>query len=92
MTTLSKILLSKLIIAILRTKPRRLMVWHVDYVVCIVSLASAGLQQLLVQCDDYCRKLSITFNVSKSICVFFKSAVNRKCDTTDLLLSSKAID
>ena len=24
--------------------------------------------------------------------MFFKSAVNRKCDTTDLFLSSKAID
>ena len=47
---------------------------------------------LQVQCDDYCRKHSITFNVSKSICMFFKSAVNRKCDTTDLFLSSKAID
>ena len=23
---------------------------------CIISLSSAGLQQLLVQCDDYCRK------------------------------------
>ena len=23
---------------------------------CIVSLSSAGLQQLLVQCDDYCKK------------------------------------
>ena len=59
---------------------------------CIISLSSAGLQQLLVQFDDYCRKHSITFNVSKSICMFFKSAVNRKCDTTDLFLSSKAID
>ena len=59
---------------------------------CIISLSSAGLQQLLVQCDDYCRKHSITFNVSKSISMFFKSAVNRKCDTTDLFLSSKAID
>ena len=29
---------------------------------CIVSLSSAGLQQLLVQCDDYCKKHSITFN------------------------------
>ena len=37
---------------------------------CIISLSSAGLQQLLVQCDDDCRKHSITFNVSKSICMF----------------------
>ena len=59
---------------------------------CIISLSSAGLQHLRVQCDAYCRKHSITFNVSKSICIFFKSAVNRKCDTTDLFLSSKTID
>ena len=59
---------------------------------CIISLSSAGLQQLLVQCDDYCRKHSIIFNVGKSICMFFKSAVNRKCDTTDLFLSTKVID
>ena len=59
---------------------------------CIISLSSAVLQQLLVQCDEYCRKYSITFNVSKSICMFFKSAVNRKCDTTDLFISIKAID
>ena len=61
---------------------------------CIISLSSAGLQHLLVhvQSDDFCRKHSITFNVSKSICIFFKSAVNRKCNTTDLFLSSKAID
>ena len=59
---------------------------------CIISLSSADLQHLLVQCDDYCRKHSITFHVSKSICMFFKSAVNRTCDTTNLCLSSKAID
>ena len=59
---------------------------------CIISLFSAGLQQLLVQCDDYCRKHSITFNVSKSICMFFKSEVNKKCDNTDMFLSGKAID
>ena len=34
---------------------------------CVISLSSAGLQQLLVQCDDYVRKHSITFNVNKSI-------------------------
>ena len=28
---------------------------------CIISLSSAGVQQLLVRCDDYCRKHSITF-------------------------------
>ena len=42
------------------------------------------LQQLLVQCDDYCKKHSITFNVSKSVCMLFKSEVNKKCDNTDV--------
>ena len=37
---------------------------------CIISLSSAGLQQLLVQYDDYCRKHSITFNVSKPIIMY----------------------
>ena len=59
---------------------------------CINSLFSAGLQQLLVQCDEYCRKHFITFNVNKSICMFFKSDVDKKCDTTDMFLSGKVID
>ena len=63
-----------------------------DLHVCIISLSSAGLQQLLVQCDDYCRIHSITFNVSKSICMFFKSDVNKKFHTTDMFLSGRAID
>ena len=37
---------------------------------CIISLSSAYLQQLLAQCDDYWRKHSITINVSKSVCMF----------------------
>ena len=63
---------------------------HMSYAddLCIVSLSSAGLQQLLVHCDDYCKKHSITFNVG----MFFKSEVNKKCDNTDMFLSGKAID
>ena len=38
--------------------------------VCIVSLSSAGLQQLLSICDQYCAMHSITFNVEKSVCMF----------------------
>ena len=36
---------------------------------CIVSLSSAGLQQLLSICDQYCAMHSITFNVKKSVCI-----------------------
>ena len=38
---------------------------------CIVCLSSAGLQQLLSICDQYFAMNSITFNVKKSICMFF---------------------
>ena len=37
---------------------------------CIVSLSSTGLQQLLTICDQYCAMHSITFNVKK-ICMYF---------------------
>ena len=37
---------------------------------CIVSLSSAGLQQLLTICDQYCAMHSITVNVKKSVCMF----------------------
>ena len=37
---------------------------------CIVSLSSAGLQQLLSICDQYCAMHSITFNVKQSVCMF----------------------
>ena len=38
---------------------------------CIVSLSSAGLQQLLAICDQYCAMHSITFNVKKNLYVCF---------------------
>ena len=37
----------------------------------IFSLSSAGLQQLLTICDQYCAMHFITFNVKKSLCMFF---------------------
>ena len=43
---------------------------------CIVSLSSAGLQQLLTICDQYCATHSLTFNVRKSVCMYFKSKLN----------------
>ena len=38
---------------------------------CVVSLSSAGPQQLLLICDQYCTSHSLTFNVRKSVCIFF---------------------
>ena len=42
---------------------------------CIVSLSSAG---LLSSCDQYCAMHSITFNVKKSVCTFFRCSMNKQ--------------
>ena len=59
---------------------------------CIVSLSSAGLQQLLSICGQYCASHSITFNVRKSVCMFFKSKMNKLCDNVPVVLSGNNID
>ena len=59
---------------------------------CIVSLSSAGLQQLLSICDQYCASHSLTFNVRKSVCIFFKSKMNKLCDNVSVVLSGNNID
>ena len=38
---------------------------------CIVSLSSVSLQQLRSICDQYCATHFLTFNVHKSVCMFF---------------------
>ena len=58
----------------------------------IVSLSSAGLQKLLSICDEYCASHSITFNVKKSVCMFFKCTVNKHCDNSAVFLSGNEID
>ena len=52
---------------------------------CIVSLSSAGLQHLLSICDQYCATHSLTFNVRKSVCMFFKSKMNKLCDNVPVV-------
>ena len=59
---------------------------------CIVSLSSAGLQKLLSTCDEYCASHSITFNVKKSVCMFFKCTVNKHCDNSTVFLSGNQIN
>ena len=59
---------------------------------CIVSLSSAGLPQLLSISDQYCASHSITFNVRKSVCMFFKSKINKLCDNVPVVLSGNNID
>ena len=50
---------------------------------CIVSLSSSdyssGLQTLLKMCTDYCDLHDIKFNAKKSVCLFFRSSVNKRC-------------
>ena len=54
---------------------------------CIVSLSSAGLQHLLSICDH-----SLTFNVRKSVCMFFKSKMNKSCGNVPVVLSGNTIE
>ena len=59
---------------------------------CIISLFSAGLQKLLSICDEYCASHSITFNVKKSVCMFFKCTVNKHCYNSTVFFSRNQID
>ena len=56
-------------------------VTHLIYTddLCIVSLSSSGLQTLLKMCTDYCDLYDIRFNAKKSVCLFFRSSVNKCC-------------
>ena len=47
---------------------------------------------LLSVCDKYCASHSITFNVKKSVCMLFKSSVNKHCDYANVYLSGNHID
>ena len=64
---------------------------YADYL-CIVSLSSAGLQQFFSICGQYCSMHSITFNVKKSVCMFFRCSMNKACDITNVVLSGNIID
>ena len=58
---------------------------------CIVSLSFAGLQQLLPIGDQYCASHSLTFNVRKSVCMFFLNKMNKLCDNVSVALSGNNI-
>ena len=47
--------------------------------ICIVSLSSSGLQQLLNICHDYCELHDLTFNAKKSMCMYFSIDINKHC-------------
>ena len=47
--------------------------------ICIISLSSSGLQQLLNICDDYCKLHDLVFNAKKSMCIYFSTTMNKHC-------------
>ena len=55
-------------------------------------LGGKRINHLLSICDKYCASHSITFNVKKSVCMFFKSSVNKHCDYANVYLSGNHID
>ena len=48
--------------------------------------------ELLSICDKYCVSHSITFNVKKSVCRFFKSSVKNHCGSANVYLIGNHID
>ena len=54
---------------------------------CVISLSSSGLQSLLNICTDYCQLHDLTFNAKKSVCMFFRSSVNKQCGLANILIS-----
>ena len=42
--------------------------------------------------DRYCASHSITFNVNKSVCMFFKSSVNKDCDYANVCSGGNHIE
>ena len=54
---------------------------------CVISLSSSGLQSLLNICTEYCQLHDLTFNVKKSVCMFFRSSVNKQCGLSDIFIN-----
>ena len=46
---------------------------------CIISLSSSRLLTLLKMCTDYCDLHDIKFTAKISVCLFFRSPVNKRC-------------
>ena len=55
---------------------------------CVISLSSSALQSLLNICTEYCQLHDLTFNAKKSVCMFFRSSVNKHCGLSDNFISS----
>ena len=61
---------------------------HVLYAdaICIISLSSAGLEQLLniFLCKTYSELHDLTFNAKKSMCMYFSTSMNKHCGCPEI--------
>ena len=56
--------------------------------ICIVSLSSSGLQQLLNICHDYCELHGLTFNAKQYMCMYFSIDINKHCGLSVICLGN----
>ena len=56
--------------------------------ICIVSLLSSGLQQLLNICHDYCELHDLMFNAKTSMCMYFSIDINKHCGLPEIYLGN----
>ena len=54
---------------------------------CYIFLSSSWLQSLLNICTEYCQLHDLPFNANKSVCMFFRSSVNKQCGLSDIFIS-----
>lgn len=69
------------------------MINHLIYAddICIISQSSAGLQQLLNICTEFGNQHDLSFNITKSVCMSFHCAVNKKCANPDIRLNKQPL-
>ena len=56
--------------------------------ICIISLSSAGLQQLLNINSGYSERHDLTFNAKRSMCMYFSTSMNKHCGCPVIYLSN----
>ena len=54
----------------------------------IISLSSAGFQQLLNICSGYSELHDLTFNAKKSMCMYFSTSMNKHCGCSVIYLGN----
>ena len=59
--------------------------------ICIISLSSAGLQQLLNICG-YSELHDLTFNAKKSMCMYFSTSMNKHCGCPVIYLGNSIFE